>query len=131
MQGFAPGDAQATALADREVLDTLVLAHHPTIAQHDLTGPGGQVGIQERLHRAVVIRQAEVLAFGLGSGAQAVARRLSAGVGLGEFAEGKHQTAKVLLGQVVEEVALVLALIQATQQLVATVVALSAWRTRA
>ena len=67
----------------------------------------------------MVIGQAEVLAFRFLGGAQAMAGRFQTRIGLGEFAQGKDQPPQDLLGQVVEEIALVLALIKAAQKLVA------------
>ncbi len=119
MQGFAPGHPQPLALADGEMLDAIVLAHHRAVGQHDLTLAGRQVGIEEGLHRAVVIGQAEILAFGFPGGAQAEGFGFQPGVGLGEFTEGEHQPRQHRLGQVVEEIALVFVDIEAAQQLVA------------
>ena len=70
MQGFAPGHAQALALADGEVLDAIVLAQHRAVAEHDLPLLGRQMGIEEGSHRAVVIGQAEILALRFVGGAQ-------------------------------------------------------------
>ena len=36
MQRFTPGHAQAATLANREVLDAVVVAQHPPVAEHDL-----------------------------------------------------------------------------------------------
>ena len=55
MQGLTPGHPQPLALANREVLDAIVLAHHRAIAQHNFPLARRQIGIQKRLHRAVVI----------------------------------------------------------------------------
>ncbi len=64
-----------------------------------------------------MISQAKVLAFWFFGGAQTQPRRFGAGVGLGELPEGKDQPLQHRLGQVVEEIALVFARIQAPQQL--------------
>ena len=98
MQWLAPGHPQALALADREMLNAVVLAHHRAIGKHDLSLARRQVGIKKRLHRAVVISQAEVLALGLLGRTQPMALRLQPRVCLGELAEGKHQPAQGLLG---------------------------------
>ena len=45
------------------MLDAIVAPEHLAIGQHDLTRPFRQVSIQKSLHRAMVIRQAKVLAF--------------------------------------------------------------------
>lgn len=119
MQGLAPGHPEPLALADREVLDAVVVTHHRAVDQNDLTLAGRQVGIEKGLHRAVVVGQAEILTFGLAGGAQAEGLSLEAGVGLGEFTEGKHQPGEHLLGKIVEEIALVLVAIKTPQQLVA------------
>ena len=69
MEGLAPGHPQPAPLADGEMLDAVVLAQHRAVLQNDLPLAGGEVGIQKRLHRTMMIRQAEVLAFGFGGGA--------------------------------------------------------------
>ena len=86
MQWLTPSHTQAFALADGEVLNAVVLTHHLAISQHNLTGPLRQVGIQERLHRAVMVGQAEILAFWFFGGAQTQSRGFGAGVGFGELA---------------------------------------------
>ena len=98
MQWLAPSHPQALALADRDVLNAVVLAHHRAIGKHDLTLTRRQVGIEKGLHRAVVVGQAEVLALGLLGRTQPMALRLQPRVCLGELAEGKHQPAQGLLG---------------------------------
>ena len=67
----------------------------------------------------MVIRQAEVLAFRFLGGPKPVALCLKAGIGLGQFTQGEHDPAQHLLREVVEEVALVLAAVEATKQLMA------------
>ena len=98
MQGLTPGHPQPLALANREVLDAIVLAHHRAIAQHNFPLARRQIGIQKRLHRAVVIGQAEILTFRFLGRTQSVAGRLQTGVGLGEFAQGEHQPTQHFLG---------------------------------
>ena len=117
MQRLAPGHPETLALADGEVLDAVVPAHHGAVDQHDLALPRRQVGVEEGPHRTVVIRQAEVLALGLGGGAQAPAGGLGPGVLLGQFAQGEHQPIQLADRQVIEEIALILVRIEAAQQL--------------
>ena len=71
-----------------------------------------------------MIREAQVLTFRFLGGAQAEALGLKAGVWLGQFPEGEHQTPQRVLGKVVEEITLILALIQTAQELMTAVVAL-------
>ena len=123
VQRFPPGHSKAFALADGEVLNAVVLSHHRAIEQHDLTIASRQVGVEKGPHRAVVVSEAEILAFGLLGCSQPESFRLKPCIGLGEFAQGKHQTAKGFLRQVVEEIALVFAAVQSPQQLMATVLA--------
>ena len=63
MKRLSPGHTQSLALTNGEVFDAVVLAHNGSIAQHDLPLAGWQIGIQERPHGSVVVRQAEILAF--------------------------------------------------------------------
>ena len=93
MQRLAPGHTEPLALTDREVLNAVVLAHHAAVVQHDLALARGQVGVQKRAHRAVVVGQTEVLAFRFISRAQPMAGGFNTGVGLGEFTQRKHQAA--------------------------------------
>ncbi len=120
MQRLAPGHPQAPALADREVLDPVVASHHAAVRQHDLPLPRRQVGIEEGLHRAVMVGQAEILAFGLVRGSQTETLCLQPRVGFGELPERKYQPAQHRLRKVVEEVALVLVGIETAQQLMAS-----------
>ncbi|EAQ68066.1 hypothetical protein RS9917_01986 [Synechococcus sp. RS9917] len=115
VQGLTPGHPQALALADGEMFDPIMLAHHGAIPQHDLSLARRQVGVEKSPHRAVVIRQAEVLALRFLGGAEAVTCRFEAGVALGELPQRKHQPAERLLGQVVEEIALVFVAVAAAQ----------------
>ena len=118
MQRFPPGHPQSPPLADGEMLDAIVLADHRSVLQNDLALTRRQIGVEERLHRAVVIGQAEILALGLGGGPQTETLSLLACFALAHLTEGKDQFSQHLLGEVVEEVALVLAGIQPPQQLV-------------
>ena len=55
--------ARRFAVRDEHAADAIVLAHHRAIAQHNFPLARRQIGIQKRLHRAVVIGQAEILTF--------------------------------------------------------------------
>ena len=124
LQRFAPGDAKSFSLTDREVFDAVVGAQHGAVDEHNLSFPRCQVGVEEGLHRAVMIGQAEILALRLLRGAKAEALCLQPGVRFGQFAKGEHQPSQHVLRKVIQEVALILASIQASKQLMATVVAL-------
>ena len=60
-----------------------------------------------------MIRKTEVLTLRLLRSAQSVAARFQSGIGFGEFAQWKHHTGEHILVEVVEEVALILAGVQA------------------
>ena len=100
------------------MLDAIVLADHRSVLQNNLALTRRQIGIEKSLHRSVVIRQAEILALRLGGGTQTKTLRLQARIAFAHLTEGKHQLSQHLLGQVVEEIALVLQGIQTAQQLV-------------
>ena len=123
MKRFAPGHTEPFALADGEVFDAVVLAHNSPVRKHDFPLPRGQIGIQERPHRSVVVGQAKILAFRFFCGAQTVAGGFEPCVGFGQFPQGKNDAPQNLLGQVVEEIALVFAGIEAPQQLMAPLIA--------
>ena len=94
-----------------------MLTNHRAVTQHDLALSWRQIGVEKRPHGAMVIRKAEILAFRFFCGAQAVSGRFQSRVGFGEFAKGEHDPSQHLLGQVVEEIALVLATVEPPQQL--------------
>jgi len=117
MEGFTPGDPKTATLTHGEVLNPIVLADHRAVGKNDLTLPWRQVSIQKSPHRTMVVGQTEIHAFRFLSGPQPKGCRLGAGFGLTHFPEGKNEARQDLLGQVVEEITLVLMTIQAPQKL--------------
>ena len=101
VKGLAPGHTETFALTDGEVFDAVVLAHNGSVRKHDFPLPRGQIGIQERPHRSVVVSQAKILAFRFFCCAQTVSGGLEPCFGFGQFPQGKNDAPQNLLGQVV------------------------------
>ena len=98
MQWFFPGDPKPPPLPDREVLNAVVFADDGAIGQGNLTLARWQKGVEEGMHRAVVISKTEVLAFRLLRSAQPVSGGLQACVRLGQFPQREHDLPQHGLG---------------------------------
>ena len=101
MEWFPPGHTEALALADGEVLDSVMFTHHRAVFQHDFASTRREIGVEERPHGAMVICQAEVLAFRFFGRAQTVTCRFQTGVGFREFAKRENDPSHHLLGKVI------------------------------
>jgi hypothetical protein len=113
---FAPAaDAQALALSDRVVHEPLVLAHALAFRRRHRARLLRQVTRQEFAERPLA-DEADAGGVALGVVRQARFAREPAHIGLEQVAQGKHRARELRLREPVEEIALVLAGVEALQQ---------------
>src|SRR5271170_1979440 len=114
VQGRARCHAQALALADREVVDSVVLAYYFPFGGHEFAGGIGQrlaLLSQISIEKLLVVTsgdKADLLRIRLGGESEAVMASQVAHLRLGHFAEGKQSAAKLILGQAEQKISLIL-----------------------
>src|SRR6188474_1384158 len=115
-----PTDVQALALAEGVVEDARVFAHAVAGRIADLAGAGGQVAAEE-LAEVALADEADSGRILLRCGGKALLRCDPAYLVLVQFAEREARCSQLMLAELMQEIALVLAAILRPQQAVAAV----------